>query len=583
MASDSDPKRRPSIDESGPSIGFRQRIRESFTSIRQSLAVAGIGAVLIGSIIYIFIRDLEGAAFLVIALGGLLLLAYSISNWRQLSLALFGRRGRYGVNMVVIFIAFLSLAVLVNFLLFWMVNRPDPMGWLRVDTTATKQFILAEQALDLLDEIKEPIQIHAFFDTSTLATAAAWRDTRDLLLEFSRRSTKFPIEFELIDPELQPDTAATFRVTQFPALAIEGLNSRRVEVVVGSNPNNGPSVFNEQDVTTGLLVVNQIAQKRIGFVSGHSERVVTDVGETGTGVGLAAMALTRDNYEVVDITLNELGELMQMGNPGLPAAIIFAGPKQELVGPESATLAEYLRRGGNAMFLLDPDPPEDFKSLLGLYGIAVGNGILVDAVSFVAPNPSFLQVKNSNLQLPPHSITKGFDVLYFPGATFLGRSVDPANVPLTDDRIPFITPHILATTTVNSWAETDPETVEYDPETDEAGPLPIAVAVEALSDLAASQPVMIEGEYVKSKIVVIGDVDFDTKRFISSAKNEDMFANSVNWMVEDFELISIRSKVKAFRELVLTSAERNFVRWTGWLLMPVLVGFAGVWTWWRRR
>jgi hypothetical protein len=34
---------------------------------------------------------------------------------------------------------------------------------------------------------------------------------------------------------------------------------------------------------------------------------------------------------------------------------------------------------------------------------------------------------------------------------------------------------------------------------------------------------------------------------------------------------------------VLTQTERDFIRWTGWLLMPVLFGAIGVASWWRRR
>ena len=91
------------------------------------------------------------------------------------------------------------------------------------------------------------------------------------------------------------------------------------------------------------------------------------------------------------------------------------------------------------------------------------------------------------------------------------------------------------------------------------------------------------GEYVSSKLIISGDADFASNKFLFSAKNEDLFANSINWLTSDVELISIRPKVKVFRELVLTQDERNFVRWSGWIFLPSISIFFAFWSWWRRR
>ena len=110
----------------------------------------------------------------------------------------------------------------------------------------------------------------------------------------------------------------------------------------------------------------------------------------------------------------------------------------------------------------------------------------------------------------------------------------------------------------------------------------MALAIDAISDLN-TQPFRQDGEYLETNMVVIGDTDFASNQYIANAKNGDLLVNSVNWLAEDYELISIRPKLRSFRELVLTSRERDLVRWTGWLLMPSLVGLAGVYMWWRRR
>ena len=76
-----------------------------------------------------------------------------------------------------------------------------------------------------------------------------------MLSEFRRRSGDFELTYVRVDPELNPNVASNLGVTRFPALAIEGVESRRTEIVVGTNPSDGPNVFTEQQVVTGLLVI----------------------------------------------------------------------------------------------------------------------------------------------------------------------------------------------------------------------------------------------------------------------------------------------------------------------------------------
>ena len=580
---DETPRTRPTVEEAS-SRSLLAQWQANATSVRQALALAGVGALILGGLVWVFLIDIRTAANVLLIAGAVILLVDIAISWRTVARAVFGRRGRYGFNTTMALIAFIALAVLVNWLLFWLAGRPDPQGWLRVDTTATKQFILADQGLKILEQLEDPVKVTAFFTLNSADEANAWRVTEDLLSEFRRRSNRVSFEYELIDPELRPNVATELGATQFPALAVENLTTRRTEVLIGGDPRISPDVFSEQQIITGLLVVNQIEQKTVAFVSGHSERDITSLANTREGFGLAASALSRENYQVLNITLQELGSVIQAGDPTLlPAVLVFAGPTDELLGIDLQALGAYAQLGGDILFMLEPDQvPESFGAFLAQYGVALGSGQLVDTASFVAPNPSFLQLKSTNGQLPPHTITTNFDVLYMPGTAFVGPAVEPAAIPLTDEGRPYVFFEILGLTTLNSWAETNPEVIQFAPEEDVAGPLSVALAIEAISDLN-TQPFRQDGEYVETNMVVIGDTDFASNQYIANAKNGDLLVNSVNWLAEDYELISIRPKLRSFRELVLTSRERDLVRWTGWLLMPSLVGLAGIYMWWRRR
>ena len=577
------PESRPSADSIRQKTSVISSLRKNSQSIRQALAFVGVGAIAFGALIWIFLRGLEGPAFIVVGVGFGLLAIDAIISLATVRQAVFGRRGRYGFNTAIVFIAFLAIAVIVNFALFQALDRPNPAGWLRIDTTATKQFLLEEQVVNTLGNLKEPVKITAFFATDTAADAAAWRDTQDMLSEFRRRSSVYDLSFELVDPDLNPNVATALGVTRFPALAIEGVESRRTEIVVGGNPGDGPDVFTEQQVVTGLLVINQIAQKMVAFITGHSERDVTDpVGSTG--LGLAGAALGRENYIVLVETLQELGTRMTLGDPQqIPAVIVFAGPVQELLPIDQQALLIYARSGGSILFMFEPDEtPDTFKQFLSRYAVSIGDGEAADIASFVAPSPTFIQVKKSNAQLPPHPVTEGFEVLYLPGSTHFAWAIDPQSVPLADEVTPLIRQSILASTTLSSWAETDPDTLDFDFDTEIAGPLPIAVAVEAVGELSGGVYRDDDG-FISLNMVLIGDTDFASNNYFGSANNADLFVNSVNFLAKDFELISIRAKTDTNRQLFLTRNERDFVRWSGWLLMPTLISLFGFWTWWRRR
>lgn len=552
-------------------------------AIRQALAIAGVGAIASGVLIWIFLRGLEGPAFLVVGVGFGLLALDAIISLATVRRAVFGRRGRYGFNTAIVFIAFLTIAVIVNFALFQALDRPNPAGWLRIDTTATKQFLLEEKVVNTLGNLKEPVKITAFFAIDTAADDAAWRDTQDMLSEFRRRSSVYDLSYELVDPELNPNIAAGLGVTRFPALAIQGVDSQRTEVVIGGNPSDGPNVFTEQQVVTGLLVINQIRQKVVTFITGHSERDVTDPTDN-TSFGLAGAALLRENYIIGVETLQELASRMALGDPqAIPAVIVFADPILELLSIDQQALLAYARSGGSILFMFEPDQtPDTFKQFLSRFAVSIGDGEAVDIASFVAPIPTFIQVKKSNNQLPAHPVTEGFEVLYLPGSTHFAWAIDPRTVPLANETTPLIRQSVLASTTVSSWAETDPETIDFNDDEEVLQPLPIAVVVEAVGELS-------EGPYrdadglVTLNMILIGDTDFASNAYFGSANNSDLFVNAVNFLAKDFELIAIRTKTDTNRQLFLTRNERDFVRWSGWLLMPGLVSLFGFWTWWRRR
>jgi len=577
--------KRPSMESTR--FNFKKlfdEIKANIRSLRQGMILASISSVLLGFIVWIFFRDISEIGLWMMLVGLLLTLLIALISWKNVLFFIFGRRGRYGINTSIIFLASLSLVIILNSLLFWLSGRPDSPDWMRLDTTATKQFILEDQAIKVIGNLNEDVKITVFMATNTPEKNADWRATEDLLLEFKRRSKKVTLNYEKIDPELDPNAASNYGVNAFPSIVVEALDSRRSQIIPGRNSEISSNVFTEQDIITGLLIVNQIKQKEVIFLTGHGERNITDFDPNSSGLGLVYSDLLAQNYKVLSSTSQELAILLTEKN--IPAVVVIAGAESDFTLQDSTIISEYLWQGGTLLLMIEPEgTPDGVKTFLYKYGVAVGEGTVFDMASFVAPKPNYLQIKKTNGQLPIHEITTDFDVLYLPGSAFLASTISPDTVPVAENGEPYINHIPLAFTTLESWSQkiTDIEDLRYDVDRDTLGPFPTILAVEAISELGKVPIENEDGTIAQTSIVVIGDTDFASNKYSGSAKNSDLFINSINWLAKDFELITIRPKTQAYRELVLTKSERDFIRWSGWLLMPTLITIGGFISWWRRR
>jgi len=82
---------------------------------------------------------------------------------------------------------------------------------------------------------------------------------------------------------------------------------------------------------------------------------------------------------------------------------------------------------------------------------------------------------------------------------------------------------------------------------------------------------------------VIGDSDFASNSVLGVQGNRDFFMNTVGWLSQQENLISIRPKESDDRRITLTATQQNNITWLSLLLIPGFIFGTGVYTWWRRR
>ncbi|SVD56088.1 uncharacterized protein METZ01_LOCUS408942, partial [marine metagenome] len=88
------PDSRPSPDSVREKTSVLGGLKNNTRSIRQALALIGVGAIVFGVLIWIFLRGLEGPSFIVMGVGLALLLVDAVISLATVRQALFGRRGR---------------------------------------------------------------------------------------------------------------------------------------------------------------------------------------------------------------------------------------------------------------------------------------------------------------------------------------------------------------------------------------------------------------------------------------------------------------------------------------------------------
>ncbi len=531
-------------------------------------AVVGVVALVAGGAMYFTVEELREFSVSVIVIGIVLVFLALVLSPRAIAIFLVGRQGRYGSNIVVLTIAFFIIVLLVNFLLY---RNPT-----RVDVTATRIFTLSEQTVQILEGLDGLVRANAFFVPSDTRSAAAQQQAEDMLNEFTRRSNMFSYRF--VDPELQRSVAQQYGVDSFPAIVFEDLEDGTIQNVQS---------FTEQDFVTSILIVTGAEQKIVYYLTGHDEAgstrdVLSGAIDEDNGLDYAIGGMQRDNYRVLPLNLKQEAIV-----PEDAALVVIAGPKQDLDQEEFEALDAYLKGGGRMIALFDPATPDTFNFLVAQWGLLLATRdprtnkplSIADAVSNVAGEELTPLLQKANVQYststspttPGIPIADQIDVTFFPEATAIDRLIPVEETP------PFVRILPIAMTTPASWLESNTEEVNFDAGEERLGPFPVAVVVEATGTIDESL------RHPGTKFVVFGDSDFAKNKFFASSDNADLFLNSVNWLADDYELISIRPKVFPYRELVVTTRERDFIKWSSWFVPPVIMLIIGAVVWWRRR
>jgi len=458
----------------------------------------------------------------------------------------------YGINSSILILIVLGVLIFVNLLAYRHKHR--------FDFTEQGLYSLAPQTIKIISNLSREVKITGFF----VPGSGNKMKVQNLLDGYQEKTDKIKITY--INPDKNPAIVKRYGVTLDGTIVLEsGEQETKVNTV------------NEESLTNALIKVTRNVKKKLYFLEGHGEKALDN--NQKLGISAAKAALERDGYQVEKLLLLKTAKIPDDAN-----LLVIAGPEKPFIDKEIDLIEDYLNHGGSVMILVDPLSNFGMETLLLKWGVQLKDDIIIDPVSrlyggdFQAPIVS---------QYTVHDITRDFALAtLFP----LVRSVHALE-------IDGIMSTKLLQTGQNSWAETDFDSpqVKFDKGVDEQGPIPVAVIAtkeifieekpgEQSNDPESPESMETKPKSVKKgKLMVVGDSDFAANAKFNFSGNSDFFLNSVSWLAEESDLISIRAKQRNIQPFHMSQTWGNTLFIFGMILLPGSVIFAGIRTWWRRR
>lgn len=438
-------------------------------------------------------------------------------------------------------------------------------GWLsikydiRSDWTKGARHSLSEQSLQLLDQLPDAIELRHYQSNDPQLNHAV----DEILSRYQQHKENF--HYQLINADIHVEQARKDGIARYGQSIIEYRDRReRIEQL------------NEQNLSNALLRLQRDAKPSLLFVTNHGERSPAD--SSDRGYSQLAQQLTQQGFNIQQINLlqDELTTFDLHNNP----LLILGTLQQPLLKTEQQKLLNYIQRGGNLLWLQDPQADPSQAALTDALQLQFIDGVVVDNNREIhrmlqLEHPAIIPI----LEYRVHPITEKMQYYtLFTLASALRSTAEAANGngDNASTENPWLATELLITSN-NSWAEQGDFTQQasFDALTDIRGPLSIGIAQQrqlSLNDRSIAQ-----------RAVIIGDSDFLSNQQLGHGANLDFILKSLNWLTQNEQLLHISPKNAPDLQLDLSASSASVLGIFFLIGLPVLLLAGGSLIWYHRR
>ena len=433
-----------------------------------------------------------------------------------------------------------------------------------MDITEEKINSLAPQTMQILENLEEEMHLIVFYKGSSSAANQKKDLIKRNLVLFKRKSSK--VKDRYYDAHLNNKLSQKY---------LNEISSKETEDIFVFAEYKGKKVlvdfpFNEEKLTSAMIRVTRREERIVYFLSGHGERAVSN--KSGAGISELKEALIRSSFKVKDWNFVVNGVL-----PKDVSALVIAGPQRPYLEKEIQWLEEYLEKGGRILVALDPDRDHSLKQFLKKFGVHYKAHYIRDMVGAIVGlgpfSPMGVYYDNESV------VTRSFQG----NAASIFHLASDLEVVNEGSLFSVVE---LVKTNVNTFSVPDLKQKEARGERSSHA---LALLVEGKKDTGdenSPEKKSEESDEKKKKppmmLAVFGDSDFLSNDFIGKGVNRDLILNTVSYLVDESDLVSIRPKKLKATQLTLTrSSQMGIILFA--IVLPILFFICSFIIWFRRR
>lgn len=459
------------------------------------------------------------------------------------------RKGSYSLGISVVVLA---IAVVFN-----LVVGKLPAQYRNVDLSQTKLSTIGDTTKELVSALNQDVTIYQIVESGKE------NETIQKLLErYAGLSSH--VKVETMDPVLHPNFVSEYTEDDLEDNSLIVVGEKRNKVIPYADMFESTVNYQtyqyettgfdgEGQVTSAISYVTTDSLPIMYTITGHEEGDMTEDMKS---------AIEKENIEMKDLNL-----LTEESVPDDADCVMLFSPQNDLSEEEADKLITYMENGGKAVIItsyLNKEMP-NLQKVLNNYGIGTMEGVVLEADGqhYISGNPTYL-VPNTGSSDALGDLSKANSYVLMPVAQAVEK---------LEDKRDTVTIESLLTTSDSAYVKTNVNGTLEKEDGDAEGPFDVGVAVTESVDNGETKLI-----YLTSANLFSQQVDA-----MVSGNNVKLLANSVSWMCDQEQSVSIPSKSTQISYLTVTAASARMWGMVTIGLLPVLCLVLGGGIWFKRR